>query len=276
MAVTRADIIFLLSGGSTNSDPNQSLGGPPSTKRISGDFNNLFDDISESDAQVGHIDYRCFYVKNNSSETWENVRVWMADQSEGAIGLLGLDSQDDTQQLTVISDNGANGGNFKVDFDGDEVQVDYDADINTWADNFQTALRTLSTLSDVTVTGQEMSGAKEFELFMVTFTGDDGAREQPTLFVTENNLTFAGGGTGTIDVTKTNKGTPINNTPAKLGEETVAPINVSFQVTSESTFVTLGNLNSGDFVPIWIQRIFPAGNAPVVSNTFTVILRGAS
>ena len=65
MVTTSTDISIVLSGGSSNSNPNLSLGGSPSSTPITNNsINNLFDDISAAQLDAGRIDYRCFYKIN--------------------------------------------------------------------------------------------------------------------------------------------------------------------------------------------------------------------
>lgn len=79
MPVTAYDIRFYLSGGSTNTDPNLSLGGPISqTEIVSGQLNNLFDDVSAVESGAGDVEYRCIYIKNTHSvSSLVNARIWI-------------------------------------------------------------------------------------------------------------------------------------------------------------------------------------------------------
>ena len=65
MAVVSGDIVYFMSGGSGNSNPNNSIGGDPSSSPISGLVNNLFDNISPEETTAGKTDYRCFYIFNS-------------------------------------------------------------------------------------------------------------------------------------------------------------------------------------------------------------------
>lgn len=84
MAIVSTDIVFYLSGGAGNSDPNASLGGAISTTPIdlSTTLHNLFDKVTGDEASAGDTEYRCFYVKNNhGSLTWESVVGWIQTES---------------------------------------------------------------------------------------------------------------------------------------------------------------------------------------------------
>jgi hypothetical protein len=47
------NIAFVLSGGTANTDPNESLGGLPSPVQIDDQIDNLFDDVTEQEAGDG-------------------------------------------------------------------------------------------------------------------------------------------------------------------------------------------------------------------------------
>ena len=79
MPITPDQLKFYLSGGGNNSDIFQSLGGAISlTTQIKQDeFNNLWGDIGSLDLVTGVTQYRCVYMKNESSNTvFENPRAW--------------------------------------------------------------------------------------------------------------------------------------------------------------------------------------------------------
>lgn len=78
MSILATDIKFFLSGGAGNTNPAAALGGIKSTTEIVDDtLNNLFDDVSGVEHAAGDTNYRCLYVKNNSTETATNVRIYI-------------------------------------------------------------------------------------------------------------------------------------------------------------------------------------------------------
>lgn len=72
------DIGFFLSGGSSNSNPFLSTGGPISSTRLTTKtFNNLWTNISERQVRYGFKDIRIIYLKNMHSQlTFKNMRVY--------------------------------------------------------------------------------------------------------------------------------------------------------------------------------------------------------
>lgn len=97
MPIASSDIVFRLSGGGTNTDPDAALGGAMSTQAggliTSAQLNNLFDDVSGDESSAGDTEYRCMYVENNhGSLTLSAIKAWISAasasaDSEYAIGL---------------------------------------------------------------------------------------------------------------------------------------------------------------------------------------------
>lgn len=78
MVVVPENVQIRLSGGSTNQNPFASLGGAKSTTQMRDDLlDALFDPISVSQRLVGHTDYFCIYVHNNSGTSQiGNCKIW--------------------------------------------------------------------------------------------------------------------------------------------------------------------------------------------------------
>jgi hypothetical protein len=114
MAVVTADIEFRLSGGSGNTTPNACLGGIMSSTDINAGvtLNNLFDDISDTEAASGVVDYRCFYILNgNATDTLTTAKVYISTNTPSsdttiAIGLdpAGVGDGAATGVATTIAD----------------------------------------------------------------------------------------------------------------------------------------------------------------------------
>lgn len=84
MTIGSNDISFFLSGGTSNSNPNLSLGGSASNTPVLGTVNSLFADLSSEEAANGKVDYRCFYVYNESStEYLYNATAHIETQTSG-------------------------------------------------------------------------------------------------------------------------------------------------------------------------------------------------
>lgn len=90
MPILTADIVFRLSGGAANTDPNASLGGARSTAGggviTSGVANNLFDNVAGDEHAAGaDTEYRGFYVLNNhGSLSLQSPKFWIDSLTSSA------------------------------------------------------------------------------------------------------------------------------------------------------------------------------------------------
>jgi hypothetical protein len=105
MPVEQGDIQYRLSGGSANNNPDNSLGGAISSVSIvNASFENMFDSISNAEATVGDIEYRCFYVRNdNETDELTSPVIWIASNTVSSndeidIG-LGTSAVNGTEQI---------------------------------------------------------------------------------------------------------------------------------------------------------------------------------
>lgn len=84
MTISANQLLFFLSGGQNNTNPNLSLGGSISSALVSGTINNLFSNISSEEASSGRTDYRCVYLKNSSAtDSIYDAGAYVSSQSSG-------------------------------------------------------------------------------------------------------------------------------------------------------------------------------------------------
>ena len=90
MAIVSTDIKFWLTGAASvdnpQTDPNASLGGNrSSTEMVTGQLNNLFDDISGAEAESGDTEYRGIIIQNtHASLTLYNAKAFLSVQPNGS------------------------------------------------------------------------------------------------------------------------------------------------------------------------------------------------
>lgn len=85
MAIISTDIVYRLSGGSGNTDPNASLGGVKSSTVIGAGLHNLFDVVGSAESSTGDTEYRCFYVHNaHATLTMQNSVIWIQSNTTSA------------------------------------------------------------------------------------------------------------------------------------------------------------------------------------------------
>jgi hypothetical protein len=106
MAILESEILLRLSGGTSNTDPNLSIGGDMSSTTVITDntLHNLYDKVSGAESSAGATEYRCFYVYNsNSSLTYQSAKIWIDSETshsgediEIGLDLAGLNGTADT------------------------------------------------------------------------------------------------------------------------------------------------------------------------------------
>jgi hypothetical protein len=71
-----------LTGGASNSDPNASLGGVASSNQLSGTaMNNLFDNVSPTEAVNGDVEYRAVSIYNSGDAAATGVEAYMSTET---------------------------------------------------------------------------------------------------------------------------------------------------------------------------------------------------
>ncbi len=92
MAIVSADLLFFLSGGTSNTDPDLSLGGVISTTQVTdASDNNVFDDVTGDEASSGDTEYRGLYLKNNHGTiTLQNSKLWFSSNTTSADDTLNM------------------------------------------------------------------------------------------------------------------------------------------------------------------------------------------
>lgn len=245
MTLTSNDITFVYSGGQNNLDPSKSLGGSPSNNVLSGLANNLFTNLKKEEFASQFVDFRCFYICNNSfSDTLYNSSVYLESQISGVSNCqLGIAKSTDEQiiQLNSIP----NSGSIKLKYESYTTSsILWNSNNVAFRKNIQEALNNLDIFSGVTV------GDVGNNSFLISFLGSNNYRNYSLLQVAENNLSPS----TTIDIAKRTEGEPINSIAPLLPTKTTIPNNVDFYETSESYRILIGDLHPGDVVPIWVKR----------------------
>lgn len=90
MSIVAADIAYRYSGGAGNTDPNACLGGAISTAGAGSIDDNvkndLFDDVSSAQALAGSVEYRGFYIRNDTGGglTLQDARIYVSSDTTSA------------------------------------------------------------------------------------------------------------------------------------------------------------------------------------------------
>ena len=83
---------FYLSGGTSNSNVNASLGGAISTTEVTDNsLHNLFDKTLGTESTAGDIEYRCIYVKNtHASLELELAKIWISTNTSSPANVIAI------------------------------------------------------------------------------------------------------------------------------------------------------------------------------------------
>ena len=152
----------------------------------------MFNDITSLEALYGYIDYRCFYVINTSTDALISATTYIDSQVIGGSSiLLGFNVVNDVQTVIVTTATSTptftDASNMilqKSDY-GPPFTISANLNPSIMASNFQTQIRLISHLGNVTVVA---SGTWPVVTFTVTFQGESGSRLQPLLVLAANNI----------------------------------------------------------------------------------------
>jgi len=275
MPTTASDIVVTLTGGSNNTNPNLSIGGNPSSYPISGNINNLFDNISNEQALSGHEDYRCIYIfNNNSSESIFNTRLYI-NEFEGNESKIyvGLDFSPENQRITI--NGNVSGGFFIIGFKPpNQATIEYrtvyfNSDPATWAENLKEQLLTIPTIQDINIT---VSGTFSSRIFDVSFQSIEDLRSHDLFLINYSSLI---GTNISSSVTKIVVGSPINSIPALLDASTTIPYNVTFYETNINNQLYVGTLYPEEGFPLWIKRTTPINSNAIAGEGFGLKILGS-
>lgn len=268
MPNTKEDISIVLSGGSSNTDPNLSLGGDPSITPIAnGLLNNLFNDVEPSEAETGHEDHRCFYIFNDGAEDVYNIQVWVESEVDGgSIIELGIEDRDEVQRFTISGTLPTSGfGGFTYENIGFIIPAIFN-DLEVAAQYIQDTLNSIvdgdgnQLLEDVEVTTPSSIGAPTV-IFDILFGTDDGKKNHDTISFINNSYVPSG---LTVTITTVQQGAPINTIASTISNDGTPPGGVGFFVPSTQSPIVVPRLRPSEGFPIWAKRV-TAENTPSLS-----------
>jgi hypothetical protein len=258
MTITSNDIVFVYSGGLNNANSNESIGGPPSINTISAINNSLFSDVTKTEASLGKIDYRCFYIFNNNSISYlynSSIRIYSEIEGSSNI-MLGVSRTSDVQILELRAE--PTSGDFKLKYGIYTTSpISWDSDASILTQNIKSALDNLSPIDDVVV--QQIDSKN----YSITFPI---GRNYELMTVADNFLYPAIG----MSVYKQSEGQPINSIAPRIPTEETIPFGVSF-----SNAINLGNIGPGEGIPVWIKRTTSGSVVNNQQNGFTLRLIGS-
>jgi len=91
---------FYLTGGTTNTNPNLSLGGGTSTETLSATaLNALFDNVTPDEAVAGDIEYRVLALKNVGDAALTSLEVFVSQETPSPATSIDIGYDTTTQTL---------------------------------------------------------------------------------------------------------------------------------------------------------------------------------
>lgn len=276
MTTTGTDITLVLSGGSSNININNSLGGDPSATPIIDDvFNNLFTDITSDQSVSGYEDYRCIYVFNDGNTTIYNMSLWLDNITDaGSSMTIGVISATEIQRIT-ISGASVNGGSFTLNYKDKPLVSNYNTDLGIWATSLKNLILALNDdngnnfFNDVNIVAQTIGTTIIFDIF---FNGIDSQRNFDKFVLTSNDITPS----TSIIIATTQEGSPINTLASQINVATTPPGGVGFYLATQNSPIVLPYLASGEGFPLWIKRTTLAGTVAQERDAFTLKIQAES
>lgn len=266
--ITADKMVFLLSGGPSNSNPAESLGGPASYYSVQSGINALFSDFTESQILSGVIDYRCIYVVNTSlSDTLYSASLHVESEATGEVQVeLGACRRTESQVISI--DNTVFFGSAKFYLDGHEVSAIWNGSAEGFAGSLTESLMSLG-LIGVEVTNSYLGSSHKFT---ISFSGGLNNRTQPLLAVLENLL--EGARKPQISIARQTAGSPINTVAPQIATPQVSPGGVEFLASSPESRIIVGDLGPGDRMPIWIRRVMSRGSEKKQNSNLVIKVSG--
>ena len=105
-----ATLVWKLTGGAANADPNASLGGVRSSVSLSGTaLNNLFDDVAPGEASAGDTEYRAIDLVNTGDAASAGTVVYMSTEttSTGTALDMGIEASPINSTLSIVDESTA-------------------------------------------------------------------------------------------------------------------------------------------------------------------------
>ena len=272
-AVSETDLVFVLSGGAFNTDPQASLGGPASNQILGNLTNGLFGRVTTVKLSSGAIDHRAFYVFNDHPiGSIGGVTVWAEDEAEHAEMWFGVTVRDAVQQIHFSGS--PTGGTFALVHSymlAGELETEQTGDIPWSADPTTTADAIEQALANIGLNSVEVDGAlSDGWRYTLTFTGEEGGRVQLPLAVVSGITGFV-----TWTVTEQAAGSPINTVAPETGFESVPPVGITFvRAGGEESGIVIGTLRPLDSFPVWLRRVTLADSPEYDRDRFRVVVVG--
>lgn len=288
MLTSGNDISIVLSGGSSNINPNNSLGGDPSGSPVAnGVLNNLFDDVSPEEASEGSEEYRCIYIFNDGETSIWGLNIWLLEnESQGSVIELGVQKSNEMQRITI--NGNISGGNLTLLYNNRSFSFNYNPDLALMSVNLQESLRNLKIsddseeliFKDVSVSAQ--NAGQSTRIFDIFWQGKDSSRSffKFSKFLDNNNNDIGNQllplGSITVSLSTVVSGSPVNTIAPFINKETTPPGGVQFFQPTNFSPIELPRLDPNDGFPLWVKRVIVAGATAKDQDSFSLRISALS
>lgn len=288
MLTSGNDISIVLSGGSSNINPNNSIGGDPSGSPVaSGVVNNLFDDLSPEDAAAGSEEYRCVYIFNDGETSIWGLKIWLLDNdSSDSVIELGVQKSNEIQRITI--NGNPSGGSLTLLYNNRPFSFNFNPDLAVMSVNLQESLKNLTIRDDseelifknIVVSAQNTG--QSVRVFDVSWGEKDASRSFFKFSkLLDNNNNDIGNqllplGNVSVTLSTVISGSPINTIAPFIGKETTPPGLVQFFQAKSFSPIELPRLDPNDGFPLWIKRVTIAGAAAKDQESFSLQISALS
>jgi hypothetical protein len=281
MVTTATNISIVLSGGSTNASPANSIGGTPSNTPITSHvINNLFQDISADEQEGGFEDYRCFYIFNDGDTPIYTIRLWITEEViNGASIEMGIKTSSEIQRITISPIPTT--GSVTLSFEGIQFILNANSNVAVLANELKNKLNSLindegySALKQVNVTGQSLTNQIVFDIDFsggLGGLGRDDKKDHGIIAVVSDTFN----NDAEITVATIQEGSPVNSIAELIETPLAQPAGVEFFQPTEVSPITIAYLFPSEGFPIWVKRVATEDAIPIENDGFTFRLKANS
>lgn len=95
-----AELELRYTGGAGNADPDASLGGAASSVELeAGPLNNIFDNVTPSEASTGDTEYRALSLHNKGDAAAESVELYISVETGSGDSIIAIGKDSGTQSV---------------------------------------------------------------------------------------------------------------------------------------------------------------------------------
>jgi len=257
-AASLGDVEYRLSGGSANTDPEDSIGGAISLQSISSQLLKPIDTLTGFTLRSGSNNTRGIgVIRLIINDNGDKKLRWTP--SGGVLG--GTISIPYSGRFSLLSGAGAVEGYVSVDVTYDNLP-DEETEWRVWIENGDQQL-----LPDVAA-AEAGTGETIYRCFYLYNASSSGVLGSLKLFLLLDTYSRSDIHIGVDPI-------GIAGEAVTIADQYTAPVGVSFSQPTEESPLVVGDIEGSEWIPIWIRRTIPAGTYEDVKHDLSIIGYGA-